>query len=94
MSLPIPVVRRKLRDGRIIEREGKGFSLNELREARITIDQAKRLGIYIDRRRRSCRRENVEALKMLLRALSEAVGRAPGRARERIRVPRPSTPAP
>ena len=73
MSLPIPVVRRKLRDGRIIEREGRGFSLNELREAGITVDQAKRLGIYIDKRRRSCRRENVEALRMLLRAVSEAM---------------------
>jgi ribosomal protein L13E len=73
MSLPIPVVKRKLRDGRIIEREGRGFSLNELREAGITLEQAKRLGIYIDKRRRSCRRENVEALRMLLRAVSEAM---------------------
>ncbi|MEM3922501.1 MAG: hypothetical protein QXG25_06465 [Nitrososphaerota archaeon] len=37
MSLPIPVVRRKLRNGRIIERGGRGFSVNELREAGITI---------------------------------------------------------
>lgn len=72
MSLPIPVVRRRLKDGRVIERKGRGFSLNELREAGITIDQAKRLGIYIDERRRSCERENVETLRMLLRVVSEA----------------------
>jgi len=73
MSLPIPVVRRKLKDGRIIEREGRGFSLNELREAGITIDQARRLGLYIDKRRRSCRIENVEALRTLLKVVSETV---------------------
>ncbi|MEM2188262.1 MAG: ribosomal protein L13e [Nitrososphaerota archaeon] len=72
MSLPIPVVRRKLRNGRIIERGGRGFSVNELREAGITIQQARKLGVYVDERRKSCRRENVEALRMLLRAVSEA----------------------
>lgn len=74
MSLPIPIVRRKLKDGRIIERKGRGFSINELREAGITIQQVKKLGIYVDRRRKSCRKENVEALKMLLKSLLEAEG--------------------
>jgi len=58
-----PIVRRKLKDGRIITRRGRGFSLNELKEAGITIDVAKRLGIPIDKRRRSCREENVKTLK-------------------------------
>ncbi|MEM1531977.1 MAG: ribosomal protein L13e [Nitrososphaerota archaeon] len=70
MSLPIPVVRRKLKDGRIIERKGRGFSINELREAGITIQYAKKLGIYVDKRRKSCRKDNVETLKMLLKAAS------------------------
>jgi len=65
-----PIVRRKLKDGRIIVRAGRGFSLNELREAGITIDAAKKLGILIDKRRRSCRKENVEALKELLQRAS------------------------
>lgn len=72
MSLQAPIVRRKLRHGKIIEREGRGFSVNELREAGITINRAKSLGIYIDKRRRSCREENVEALRMLLKAMSGA----------------------
>ena len=66
MSLPIPVVRRKLRNGRIIERGGRGFSVNELREAGVTIQQARKLGVYVDERRKSCWRENVEALKLSL----------------------------
>jgi len=67
-----PIVRKKLRDGRIITRAGRGFSLNELKEAGITIDVAKRLGIPVDKRRRSSRGENVEVLKELLRKASSS----------------------
>jgi len=66
MSQPLPIVKRKLRDGRIITRVGRGFSLNELRKAGITIDVAEKLGIRVDRRRRSCREENVKALRTLI----------------------------
>ncbi|MEM2227426.1 MAG: ribosomal protein L13e [Candidatus Bathyarchaeia archaeon] len=48
-------------------REGKGFSLSELKEAGLTIDLAKKLGIAIDKRRSSLRRENVEILKELIK---------------------------
>ena len=70
----VPIVRRKLRDGRIITREGRGFSLNELREAGITLDLARKLGIRVDKRRRSCRPENVEALKEFLRNVLKKPG--------------------
>lgn len=66
-----PIVRRKLKDGRIITRIGRGFSLNELRAAGITIDFAKRLGIPIDKRRRSSRGENVQMLKEFLQKISK-----------------------
>ena len=66
-----PIVRRKLKDGRIITRTGRGFSLNELRAAGITIDVAKRLGIPIDKRRRSSREENVQMLKEFLQKISK-----------------------
>jgi len=69
-----PIVRRKLKDGRIIVREGRGFSLNELREAGITIDAARRLGIPVDKRRRSCRDENVRALREFLAGISSEKG--------------------
>ncbi|MCD6592110.1 MAG: ribosomal protein L13e [Thaumarchaeota archaeon] len=74
MSELTPIVRRKLKDGRIIEREGRGFSINELREAGITLDLAKKLGIRIDKRRRSCRKENVEALKEYLQKIAGKSG--------------------
>ncbi|MCD6236292.1 MAG: ribosomal protein L13e [Thaumarchaeota archaeon] len=70
MAEVTPIVRRKLRDGRIITRQGRGFSLNELKAAGITLDLAKKLGIRIDKRRRSKREENVEALKKLLEKAS------------------------
>jgi len=66
-----PIVRRKLKDGRIITRTGRGFSLNELRVAGITIDVAKRLGIPIDKRRRSSRKENIQMLKEFLQKISK-----------------------
>jgi len=73
MTLEIaPIVRRKLKDGRIIKRAGRGFSLNELRAAGITIDVAKRIGIPVDKRRRSSREENVQMLRELVRKISES----------------------
>ncbi|MHA1237872.1 MAG: ribosomal protein L13e [Candidatus Odinarchaeia archaeon] len=45
------------------KRKGRGFSLSELKEAGLTVDIAKRLGIPIDRRRRTLHPENVELLK-------------------------------
>ncbi|MBO3763429.1 MAG: ribosomal protein L13e [Thermoproteota archaeon] len=44
-------------------REGKGFSIGELRQAGVTFELAKKLGIRIDRRRKSIREENVKTLK-------------------------------
>ncbi|MCC6013359.1 MAG: 60S ribosomal protein L13 [Candidatus Verstraetearchaeota archaeon] len=45
------------------KREGRGFSLLELKAAGISEKEAKKLGIRIDKRRRSCHQENVELLK-------------------------------
>jgi len=69
-----PIVRRKLKDGRIIVREGRGFSLNELKEAGITVEAARRLGIPVDKRRRSCREENVKALREFLAGIPPESG--------------------
>lgn len=50
-------------ENRRIVREGRGFSLKELREAGLAIRDARRLGILVDRRRASLYPENVETLK-------------------------------
>jgi large subunit ribosomal protein L13e len=54
-----------------VTREGKGFSLKELKEAGLTIDLAKKLNIAIDKRRSSLRKENVETLKELIKNLKQ-----------------------
>ncbi|MEM4446906.1 MAG: ribosomal protein L13e [Nitrososphaerota archaeon] len=50
-------------------REGRGFSLGELREANLTLHDAKKIGVMVDKRRRSVHKENVEALRKLVDVL-------------------------
>jgi large subunit ribosomal protein L13e len=47
------------------KRVGRGFSLGELERAGISIEEAKKLDIYIDRRRKSVHEWNVNALLRL-----------------------------
>ncbi|MDG6934776.1 MAG: ribosomal protein L13e [Nitrososphaerota archaeon] len=48
-------------------RQGKGFSVSEIKEAGLTIDLATRMRLFVDRRRRSSHKENVEMLKTALK---------------------------
>lgn len=43
-------------------RKGRGFSLGELNEAGVSLEEARRLGIYVDKRRSTVHPENVEVL--------------------------------
>lgn len=45
------------------EREGKGFSPDELKEAGLTAADARKLGIRIDRKRKTAHEENINTLK-------------------------------
>ncbi len=65
MSKPEAIV-YKPGTGGLKTRKGRGFSLGELQEAGIDLRLAKKLGIYIDKRRKSIHKENVEALKKYL----------------------------
>jgi len=55
-------------------RKGRGFSLGELREAGLTPEKARKLGIYVDKRRKTVHPWNVEALKDYLKKLEKAGG--------------------
>lgn len=59
-----PLVLSASRDRK--KRIGRGFSLGELKEAGVSILEARRKGILIDRRRKTVHPWNVEALKKLL----------------------------
>jgi large subunit ribosomal protein L13e len=63
----VMIIRPRIKHrGRV--RSGKGFSWGELREVGLSFQQAKRIGIPIDRRRKSVRKENVAILKNLMKA--------------------------
>lgn len=67
-----PTVRR----GPLI-REGRGFSIGELRELGLNIGEARRLGIPVDQRRSTCYEENVERLRSWLAEAEKTGFRAP-----------------
>ena len=52
-------------------KRARGFSLGELKQAGITTEFAKKLGIHIDKRRKTVWPENVEALKRFMEAYKE-----------------------
>ncbi len=57
-----PIVRVPNRRKR--SRIGRGFSIKELREAGLTVANARKLGVAVDRRRRTFYPENARMLKM------------------------------
>lgn len=55
------------RDGK--HRLGRGFSLGELKEVKLSIKQALKLGIQVDSRRRTVHEDNIKSLKEFLAAI-------------------------
>lgn len=53
-------------------RKGRGFSRKELEEAGITIKEALKLGIRVDKRRSSAHKENIERLKRFIETIKSA----------------------
>jgi hypothetical protein len=54
-------------------RRGRGFSREETSQAGLTIDDARKMGLIIDLRRKSIYPENVEALKQYMKDLEEII---------------------
>ena len=54
-------------------RRGRGFSREETSQAGLTIDDARKMGLIVDVRRKSIYPENVEALKQYTKDLEEII---------------------
>jgi|YelNatPaOPRAMG01_1025707.scaffolds.fasta_scaffold85034_2 large subunit ribosomal protein L13e len=64
-SKAIPLAKRR-KGISLFWRGARGFSLSELKEAGLTIEKARRLGLRVDPRRRSKHGENVKKLRELV----------------------------
>ena len=62
---------RSPRDGR--PKRGRGFSSEETTQAGLTIEEARRMGLIVDLRRKTVHPENVDALKQYMKDLDELV---------------------
>ena len=67
----VPVVRSP---GHKRLRKGRGFSLGELKRVGLTFKEALKLGLQIDKRRRSVHEENIEILKKFKSSLDASQG--------------------
>lgn len=72
MRMVTPIVKR----GSLI-REGRGFSIEELKELGLNIGEARRLGIPVDERRSTSYEENIERLKNWIAEAEKTGFRAP-----------------
>ncbi|KXH75625.1 MAG: hypothetical protein AM326_08850 [Candidatus Thorarchaeota archaeon SMTZ-45] len=59
------------RDAR--SKRGRGFSIEETVQAGLTITETRRMGLIVDKRRKTVHPENVEALKQYMKDLEELV---------------------
>ena len=62
---------RSPQDGR--PKRGRGFSSGETAQVGLTIDEARRLGLIVDLRRKTVHPENIDALKQYMKDLEELV---------------------
>ncbi len=73
---PSPIIKRpnysfELPSERKSKREGRGFSLGEIKAVNLTPDKARKLGLRVDKRRKSVHQENIDALKKYLEEMNK-----------------------
>ncbi|BDB98835.1 hypothetical protein SACC_18520 [Saccharolobus caldissimus] len=77
ISPPKAIIKRpnysfEYKNERKAKRTGRGFSIGELEKVGLTVSQARKLGLYVDIRRKSVHDENVESLKKFLEQLKQS----------------------
>jgi large subunit ribosomal protein L13e len=50
------------------QRQGRGFSVEELKKAKLGLKEARKLGIHTDPRRKTAHDQNVETIKSFLQS--------------------------
>jgi len=75
LNKPKPIVKKTILrvHGRVDQglRVGKGFSIGELKAAGLKLEEARKLGLWIDKKRRSIHEWNVKVLKEYLKSLGK-----------------------
>jgi large subunit ribosomal protein L13e len=56
-------------------KRGRGFSIEETKQAGLTIDDARKMGLLVDLRRKTVHPENVEALNQYMKDLEKLVAK-------------------
>lgn len=70
-TAPKALVKYRSADGVVKWREGRGFSIGEITAVGLGVKQARLLGLYVDKRRKSTWPQNIETLKKWLSDIVE-----------------------
>ncbi len=76
VKVPTPKIKRpnftfEYKSDRKVYRVGKGFSVGEIAKVGLTIEKARKLGIYVDVRRKSTHEENIQMLKKFIEDMTQ-----------------------
>ncbi|MEM2148089.1 MAG: ribosomal protein L13e [Candidatus Bathyarchaeia archaeon] len=70
------------------QRFGKGFSMGELKAAKLSLKKALKLGVSVDPRRRTVHDENVKALNEFLAEAAKTAAKEPPKSKAKTRKPK------